>query len=72
MRTISLIFPDNVAMSEFVVKQKLHHAEVYSGEQMLTAELTDEQIDIARTDYDAIPVRLKQPPNSSASSALWL
>jgi hypothetical protein len=54
MKEVKLIFPDNVTLTEFVLKQKVNHAEVDSREQTLTAVMPDDKIAVAESLYGAI------------------
>jgi hypothetical protein len=54
MKEVKLIFPDNMTLTEFVLKQKVNHAEVDSREQTLTAVMPDDKIVVAETIYGAI------------------
>jgi len=54
MKQVELIFPDNKAMADFVLKEKINSAEVNSQEQLLTAEMPDDIIVAAETIYGAI------------------
>jgi hypothetical protein len=54
MKEVKLFFPDNSALAEFVVREKVNNAEVDSREQELTALLPDNKIIAAETMYGAI------------------
>ena len=51
-----LIFPDSTAIADFVLNNSISNAEVNSVEQKVTAPLSDEEILIACTEHDAIPL----------------
>ena len=71
MRQVLLIFPDNTAIAEFILAQDIFNAEVNSREQSLTGELSEEQIAIATTEYNAILVNPNQSPDSNPFPSLW-
>jgi hypothetical protein len=54
MKEAKLIFPDNSAMAEFLVREKVSNAQVDSNEQELTALLPDKKIEAAERIYGAI------------------
>jgi hypothetical protein len=54
MKEVTLIFPDNSALAEFVVKEQVNNAEADSHEQELTALLPDNKITAAESIYGAI------------------
>jgi hypothetical protein len=54
MKEVTLIFPDNSALAEFVVKEQVNNAEADSHEQELTALLPDNKITAAENIYGAI------------------
>ena len=62
MRKVSLIFPNTSAIAEFVIRFRVARAEVESREQTLSALLSEDQINTARTEYQAI---LKKSPSST-------
>ena len=54
MKEVKLIFPDNLSMADFVLKEKVNNAEANSQEQILTAEMPHEKVVVAETLYGAI------------------
>jgi hypothetical protein len=54
MREVKLIFPDNTAMADLVVREQVNNAEVDSHGQILTAVLPDNKIVAAETICGAI------------------
>jgi len=54
MKKALLLFPDSMSMADFLIKEKISHAEVNSNEQTLIAPLDDKQIVRAETVYSAI------------------
>jgi hypothetical protein len=54
MKEVKLIFPDNSALAEFLVKEQVNNAEADSHEQELTALLPDNKITAAESIYGAI------------------
>jgi hypothetical protein len=54
MKEVTLIFPDNWALAEFLVKEQVNNAEADSHEQELTALLPDNKITAAESIYGAI------------------
>jgi hypothetical protein len=54
MKEVKLIFPDNSALAEFLVKEQVSNAEADSHEQELTALLPDNKIRAAESIYGAI------------------
>lgn len=53
MRKVSLVFPDSSTLTDFIFTYKIHRAEVASAERKLTAVLSEEQIVVACTVYEA-------------------
>lgn len=49
-----LVFPSISSIVDFVKKQCVKEAQVIASENKLLATLSDEQVEIAATDYDAI------------------
>ncbi len=58
-KRVVLIFPDNTLLSEFVVTHNIFFGEVDSINHTLIASLSDTQIIIAETKYEAY---LQPPP----------
>ncbi len=51
MKPVTLIFPDNLTLADFLIKEKISNVLVSSNDQSITAPLTDKQIDRATDDY---------------------
>ena len=49
-----MIFPDNMSIANFIIKEKIRAAEVNSFEKILIAPMNDKQIESAETLYGAI------------------
>jgi hypothetical protein len=54
LRQVELVFPDTTAIADFIIKQKLSNVQVNSIEQTVISALTDKQIAIAETIYNAM------------------
>jgi hypothetical protein len=54
MRQVELVFPDTSAIADFIIKQKLSSVQVNSIEQTVISALTDKQIAIVETIYNAM------------------
>jgi hypothetical protein len=54
LRQVELVFPDTTAIADFIIKQKLSNVQVNSIEQTVISALTDKQIAIVETIYNAM------------------
>jgi hypothetical protein len=53
MKQVVLFFPDNIKLSEFILTQRVSGIETKSSEASLKGVLTDDQIVVACTKYEA-------------------
>jgi hypothetical protein len=53
MNKVVLLFPDTIALTEFLLLHRIAGAEVNTLERSLTCKLTDKQLLIACTKYQA-------------------
>lgn len=56
MNPVVLIFPDLETLSNFLLENKPSNVEVNSKEQSITSVLSDEDIIIAETEYNALQI----------------
>ena len=54
MQKVQLVFPDVAMLTEFIIRNKISHAEVNSRELSLTAFLSENEISIACTKYGGL------------------
>lgn len=53
MKKVILLFPDTVAMAEFILSQRIPRTQCNTRDKTLTAQMTDQQIETARRQYGA-------------------
>lgn len=58
MKRTVLLFPNASAIADFVLENEVNNAEVNSREQKLTAELTDQEIALACTQFGAVVISM--------------
>jgi hypothetical protein len=54
MKRVVLLFPDTPSIADFIMAERVSHAEVNSLEQTLIASMTDNEVVKAETLYGAI------------------